>query len=232
MRATRRPGGAPRSPRIVALPCIVALLSGLAPAAAAASSSEGAPVVGEAGGRDGGHHEAEPKLNWFDISDRHTVAIVGIVANFAILVTLLVVFGRKPIRRMLADRSRKVEEEIDGALEEKLRAEGRLQGVLARTKNLDEELMLLREDLLRVGHDERDRLVADAGARAEKIRRESEFAAVEEERRAVRELRAKVVERAVDGARRALREKLSAADQARLADGFLGGLSAREGGAG
>jgi F-type H+-transporting ATPase subunit b len=204
---------------------LVAAAAAAFPASAAAAGpagGEGSAAHGSAAeAHGGGGHEAAPSINWTDFADRHTAPIVALLVNFALLVTVLVLFGRKPLGEFLARRRRTIEEDLDRAAEEKHRAEGRVRGAEIRMKGLDDELMHLREDLLRVGHDERDRIIADAGMRAEKIRREAEFAAAEQERAAVRALRARAVDQAVEGAQRTLREKLTPQDHARLADAFL-----------
>jgi len=196
-----------------------ALLFAAPAAAAEAPATEGGGHVAAAG--HGGGHETEMKLNWLDFSDRHTAPVVALVVNFALLLWLLIHFGRRPVRDYLVARRRKVEEEIGQADEEKVRAEGRLRGAITRTKHLEDELQHLRDDVIKVGNDERDRMVADAGVRADKFRREAAAQAVELERQAAREMRVKMVEEALDGARQTLQERLSPADQGRLADEFL-----------
>jgi F-type H+-transporting ATPase subunit b len=190
-------------------------------AAPGARAEEGAAGHEGAAAEHGGGHEGPLQLNWTDFSNRHTPPIVALFINSIILFGLLVYYGRKPMRGYLAERRRKVEEEVDQAFEDKVRAEGKLRGVVLRTKNIDEELAQLREDLLKVGQDERDRLIADAGARAEKIRKEAEATAAEAERGAQRALRAKMIEEALAGARQALQAKLGTADQSRLAEEFV-----------
>jgi F-type H+-transporting ATPase subunit b len=199
-----------------------ALLLAAPAASAEASATEGGGHAAAAGGGGhGGGHATEMKLNWLDFSDRHTAPVVALVVNFALLLWLLIHFGRRPVREYLTGRRRKVEEEIGQADEEKVRAEGRLRGAVTRTKHLEDELQHLRDDVIKVGNDERDRMIADAGARADKFRREAEAQAVELERQAAREMRVQMVEQALDAARHTLQERLSPADQGRLADEFL-----------
>jgi len=194
----------------------------VAPAASAESpATEGGGHAAAAGGEPVGGHEQEESINWYHWMNRRTPPIIAHVINFGILLGLLVFFGRSSVRAYLVGRRRKVEEEIDQAYEEKVRAEGRLRGAITRTKHLEDELQHLRDDVIKVGSDERDRMIADAGARADKFRREAEAQAVELERQASREMRVNMVERALDAARRTLQERLSPADQGRLADEFL-----------
>ncbi|MBI5485879.1 MAG: ATP synthase F0 subunit B [Deltaproteobacteria bacterium] len=216
-------------PRFATWLLLVAGLSFL-PALAAAEATGTHAAQGHAAaaeGHGGAHADPHLKLNWVGFGDRHTPAIIALIINSALLFWLLVHFGKAPVKGFLVERRKKVEEEVDQAFEEKVRAEGKLRGVVLRTKNLDEELAQLKEDLLRVGHDERDRLIADAGARAEKIRKDADAAAREIERAAARELRAQMVEQAMDAAGKSLRERLGPADQTRLADDFVRRLPAQ-----
>ena len=194
-------------------------------AAPAASAEESAPAVeghGAAGGGEhGGGHEAGMRLNWYDFSNRATAPVVALVVNFLLLAWLLIHFGKRPLREYLAGRRRKVVEEIDAATEEKVRAEGRLRGAITRVKHLEDELGHLRADVIKVGSDERDRLMADAGVRADKFRQDARSQAAELERQAAHEMRVAMVEQALESARRTLAERLSPEDQGRLADEFL-----------
>jgi len=200
-----------------------AMLLLAAPAASAAvPAGEGGGHAAAAGGETaGGHEEAELQLNWVDFANRHTAPVVALVVNFVLLLWLLVHFGRRPVREYLAGRRRKVEEEIDQAYEEKVRAEGRLRGAITRAKHLEDELQHLRADVIRVMNDERDRMIADAGVRGDKFRREAEAQSAELERQAAHDIRVRIVEQALEAARRTLQERLSPADQGRLADDFL-----------
>ncbi|MBN1770129.1 MAG: ATP synthase F0 subunit B [Deltaproteobacteria bacterium] len=198
-------------------------------AAAPAAASEPAAAAGEhAAAGHGDAHHPPLRLNWTDFSNRHTAPVVALFVNFVLLLGLLIYFGREPLRQFLLERRRKVQEDVDGAWEEKLRSEGKLQGLETRSRHIDDELKTLRDDLLRIGYDERDRLLTDARARAEKIRGEADAVAREEERRAQVELRRRIVEQALGDARTSLRERLGPADQSRIAEEFLKRLAAQE----
>lgn len=201
---------------------IVAFIWMLAAAPAVAGAAEEGRTAGATGAEaaQAEGHGDEP-INWHDFTNRKTAPILALLANFAILLGILVYFGRKPMKVFLDERRDTLMKDMDEAQAAKVAAEGRLYGFDVREKKLDEETAHLREDLLRIGYDERDRIVADAGARAEKIRREAELVAAEEQRRAQREVRAKVVEAALAEAERELRERLAAADQTRLAEEFV-----------
>ncbi len=214
--------------RFVGFVTVLGALLVLATAAPAAASEPAATAGAHAPTEHGDAHHGELKLNWVDFADRHTAPVLALVINFALLLWLLVHFGKRPMREFLAERQRKVQVEVDGAWEEKLRSEGKLQGLETRARHIDDELKTLRDDLLRIGLDERDRLLTDAEVRAAKIRREAELAAREEERRARVELRARIVEQALGDAGAALAQRLTPTDQSRLAEEFLKRLEAQE----
>ncbi len=167
---------------------------------------------------------AHPAINWHDFTDRKTAPIAALVFNAGVLLWLFVRFGRRPVGSFLDNRRANVLKEMDEAQELKLAAEGRVLGYRDRAAQLDEETAHLREDLLRIGHDERDKIVADAAVRAEKIRKEADFVAAEQARLAAMEVRAAVVEAALAEAERSLREGLRPDDHARLAERFLAGI--------
>lgn len=213
-------------PRFVGFVAVLGVAAAVA-APAWASEADAAAEAHGAGGGEGQHHDVRA-INWVNFADPRAVPVLALVINFGILVWLLVFLGRPRLRNFLSERQRKVQEDVDAAWEEKLRSEGKLRGLEARAAHLDEELKTLREDLMRIGYDERERLLKDARERAEKIRREAEAAAREEERRARAELRRRIVEQALEDARTTLRQRLTPADQSRLAEEFLKRLPAQE----
>jgi F-type H+-transporting ATPase subunit b len=93
-----------------------------------------------------------------------------------------------------------------------------------RLANLSTELAALKADFVKQGEAERDRIVADAHARAEKMRAEG-TQVIEQELRALREeLRRDTVLAAVTAAEEAVRKNITAADQSRLVDDFVQSL--------
>ena len=86
---------------------------------------------------------------------------------------------------------------------------------------LDAEIAELKAQYHAQGVAERDKLIAEATAEAARIRKEAERSAELEFTRLSARLEAEVVDRAMDAAEQAIREKLTPADQRRLIADYL-----------
>lgn len=158
------------------------------------------------------HHSAE--LNYVELS--------GSFVNFAIWLAILVFGARAPLSEMLRNRRASVVEGMEEAKRVKEEAEAKYKEYSERIENLDAELERLREEMRRAGMEERDRIVADASKRAEKMRAEARFL-IEQQMKDLRvELTREAVEAAVAAAEESLRKATSQQDQERLAQEYLG----------
>jgi F0F1-type ATP synthase membrane subunit b/b' len=134
--------------------------------------------------------------------------LFGPVLNFAVLVVLGYMAVRRVVNPGLAARRAAVETEIAEA--KRLHDEG--------------EIAALKADLVKQGEAERDRIVAEAQARGERMRTEG-TQMIEQEMRSLREeLRREAVVAAVTAAEEAVRKNITAADQVRLVDDFVAAL--------
>jgi F-type H+-transporting ATPase subunit b len=143
------------------------------------------------------------------------------VLNLGLLLGVLVWFGRAPVRQFFTDRRHRVREDLESAARLLAEAEARLaewQGKLAR---VDAEIGEARETSRRLAEAERDRILAEARASAERIRRDATTAVDQELRRARRALRAEASDLALELAERILREQLTGADRERLVAEFV-----------
>jgi F-type H+-transporting ATPase subunit b len=141
--------------------------------------------------------------------------------NFALLVGLLVYFGRQPIQRFMAERRREIEGEIHSAADLLARTEGRLAEWQRRVDGLDVEVAEIRRQAQEAADADRARILADAEASAERIRRDAAVAADREIERARGALRAEAAELAMEVAARLVRENITDADRSRLVDEFV-----------
>jgi F-type H+-transporting ATPase subunit b len=143
------------------------------------------------------------------------------VLNLALLVGVLVWFGRTPVRQFFTDRRHRVREDLESSGRLLAEAEAKLgewQGKLAR---LDAEIGEARETSRRLAEAERERILAEARATAERIRRDATTAVDQELRRARRALRAEASDLALELAEGMLREQLTSADRERLVAEFV-----------
>lgn len=221
---------------------LAALLTGsvgaLAPAAVAVAQHEE-----EAHGEGGGEHaEAEhgehaaPGVNWFTWEAGLPPPMLASLLNFGIWLGLIVFLGRKPIASFLANRRRGIEDGLGEARRLEEAAQKKYDEYSERIENLDNEVEKLRADFKRAGLEERDRIVAEASARAEKMHAEATFLVEQQLKTLRQELTREAIEAAIAAAEKILRERSTAADQQRLADEYLsrlrssvekGGLRAR-----
>ena len=141
--------------------------------------------------------------------------------NLLLVLGAIVYFGRAPLRSFLAERRQKIEEGIEAARGELAAAEQRLAECNERMASLDRELDEIRRNVRELAERERDRLLAEASAAAERIRRDAAAAVDQELRRAHQQLRDEAAALAVRLAGDLLHGQLTDADRARLADDFV-----------
>jgi F-type H+-transporting ATPase subunit b len=160
--------------------------------------------------------------------------LVWHLVNLALLLGVLVYFGREPIRSFFAERRRRVREELEGSARLLADAEARLAEWQGRVGRLDAEVAEIRSASRRLAEAQRERILADARAGAERLRRDAAAAVEQELRRARTALREEAADLAVAMAERLLRERVDDGDRARLVDEFVervGRPSERPGGA-
>ncbi|MEB2345279.1 MAG: ATP synthase F0 subunit B [Deltaproteobacteria bacterium] len=180
-----------RAARLLALALLAALL----------------PIAARAAG-DGGHGAGATTIFWHAF-------------NLLVLIGVLVYFARAPIASYLAERRSQIEEGIESAGRELAEAERRLAACEQRAASLEGELDEIRRVVRQQAEGERDRLLAEAQATAERIERDAVAAAEQEVRHARERLRAETVDLAIQIAGETLRGQVTDADRARLVDDFV-----------
>lgn len=201
---------------------------------AALAQEHGAPEGEHAAG---GFHQPEP-MRWSPFTpSRVTVTehgrtlerdapapFIGPLVNFGILLVLGYMALTRSINPALSARREAVETEIATAKRMREEAEAMHREYAERAENLSTELEALKAEFVRAGEAERERIIADARAQAERIR-EDGARSVEHEVAALREsLRREAVAAAAEAAERAVRAAITPQDQVRLADDFMNSL--------
>ncbi len=166
-------------------------------------------------GAHGGH---DVSINWVEMS--------GSFVNFGIWLAILFFMLRKPAAEFLRNRRASVVEGMEEARRVKEEAEAKYKEYSERIENLDAELERLREDMRRAGVEERDRVLADAEVRGEKMRSEARFLIGQQMKQLREDLTREAVESAVKTAEEILKKTTTAQDQERLAQQYLGTLRA------
>ena len=141
--------------------------------------------------------------------------------NFLILATALVFFVRKPLLAYFADRRETIRKDLEEAARLKKEAEERYAQWQRKLTDLDNELASIRSTAEERVETERNHLLADAKAAADRIRQDAATAVDQELRRAQGRLRQEASELAVELASGMLRENVTGDDRDRLVDEFI-----------
>ncbi|MFO0625051.1 MAG: ATP synthase F0 subunit B [Polyangiales bacterium] len=153
-------------------------------------------------------------------------AFIGPVINFVLLMVLGYMALRRSINPALAARRAAIETEIAEAQRMHTEAESMHQEYADKLARLDEEIARLKADFTRAGEAERDRIVAEAREKAERMRADAR-ASIEQEVKTLRdELHREAVLAAVTAAEETVRKTITAADHGRLADDYIQSLDA------
>jgi F-type H+-transporting ATPase subunit b len=151
----------------------------------------------------------------------HLAKFIWQTLNLALLLGVLVYFGRKPIQSYFAERRREIRDGLDSSARLLEEAETRLTEWQGRLERLDAETEEIRNTTHRLAEAERERILADARASAERVRRDAAAAVEQEVRRARTVLREEASDLAVELAERMLRETVNEGDRDRLVDEFV-----------
>lgn len=154
-------------------------------------------------------------------AEGHTGTLVWHAVNLTALLLVLVYFLRAPIRGFFATRRRDIEHNLERAAAVLREAEERLAEWKSRMARLETEIAEIRRVAEERAEAERQRILADAAAAAARIRRDGAAAVEQEEHRAREALRKEAADLAIELAGEVLRQQVTDADRARLAEEFI-----------
>jgi F-type H+-transporting ATPase subunit b len=143
------------------------------------------------------------------------------VLNVGLLAALLYVVARKPIQAFFRDRRERIEGEVQRAAQMRQEAEERHGRLQRQLSELESDLDRIRRMGRERAENERDRILSDAQASAERIRADARIAIDHELRRARAELRQEASDLSVEIAAGLLRDQVTETDQTRLLDEFI-----------
>jgi F-type H+-transporting ATPase subunit b len=184
----------------------------------------------EEGEHGPGHGHDVSQINWvrWYWSEGYTKdeppPFIAMVFNFAVLLLLLYFASRKTVKRYLRERRDRLMESIDEASRLKKEAEESHKLYTEKLARMKEEEEQIRDELLKAAKREKDRLVADAGARAEKMRSEAKRLVEQEQAEAAQRLKHETVTRAIEVARESLEKKIGPGEQRKLVNEYLAQL--------
>jgi F-type H+-transporting ATPase subunit b len=139
------------------------------------------------------------------------------------LLAALVVWGLKKanVAGSLKERQKTIEKMLNEAVEAREGAERKLQEYSAKLEQANKEVDDISAAIRKEGEIEKDRIIAEAKATAEKIREQAKVAADQEVSKARAELREEAARLAVELAGKKIRENLNKNDQDKLVGDYL-----------
>lgn len=146
------------------------------------------------------------------------------LVNFGVFAFLLGKYGGPSIARYVRDRHETIARQLDEATRLRDEAKARLDEYTAKIAGLQGEIDKLVASIRKEADDEKQRILADAEARAVRLRKDAEMQIDAEIHRARTTLEREVVLAAVAAAEKILREKTSDTDHRALADRFVAAL--------
>jgi F-type H+-transporting ATPase subunit b len=225
--------------RVASVVAALTLLSWLAPGLASAGEGEGndehAAEQGEHGAEHGEHGDDAP-FNWAYgfVGEKDGVEpsllyrpkgmappFLANVINFAILLTIIVSAGKKPIAEALKKRKERLVGSMEEAAKMKADSETSLAEYERKLAHLDEEIERIRREMRESAEAERQRILTEAKERRDRMERDAKIL-IEQELKAAREtLMRETVVSAMRSAEELLSKQLGGADQDRIARDFL-----------
>jgi F-type H+-transporting ATPase subunit b len=154
------------------------------------------------------------------------VGLLWPTVNFVMLLAVLVWLARKPAQAYFASRRDAIHTQLQTAAELKKDAEERYAKWQRRLVDLERELEGIRATARERAETEREHILADARASAERIKRDASTAIDQELRRAKDQLRQEASDLAVELAAGLLRENVNDSDRERLLDEFIARVEA------
>lgn len=141
--------------------------------------------------------------------------------NLVILIAALVYFTRKPLQAFFEQRRSKIQGELQSAADQLATAESTYEKWRRRMDDLEGELDGIRAMSRQRAEAERERIVEDARATAERIQRDATTSIELELRRARETLREEATQFAIELAGERLSREVTKADRDRLIDEFI-----------
>ncbi len=143
------------------------------------------------------------------------------VLNFGALAVGVFFIAKKPVGQFFSTRTKSIEEELSALEQKKSAAENKLAEYVARFRNLQQESKEIVEDYIKQGEEAKKRIIAQAGAQADKLEDMAKRNIQQEFKSAKADLQQEIAERAMDRAEAVIKKSIKAKDQDRLVDQYL-----------
>jgi F0F1-type ATP synthase membrane subunit b/b' len=162
-------------------------------------------------------------MNWTEFGGP-TPPFVAMLVNFGILVAGYYLLARKPVADALQNRRDTIAKDIEDAHKMLGEAQARALTYQAKLARLTGDTESARSALAHAGEAERGRIVSEAEAKAERMRKDAEFQVNQDLEQIRHDLWRETVEAAVGEAQDLLMKRVTSADQERMAEDYLAEL--------
>lgn len=141
--------------------------------------------------------------------------------NFTILAAVLFKVLKKPIGNLLSGRQASIKDKFDDLDVKKSEAEKRYAEYERKLSTIEQEAKKVIQEYIEQGEAEKKRIIEDAGKAAELIKKQAQFAAEQEMKRAKLALSAEVAELSVKLAENIIKKNLNESDHKKLIDEYI-----------
>jgi F-type H+-transporting ATPase subunit b len=189
-----------------------------------AAAGAGHAVAAEEGhgtAAEGGHVAAGGSLSAEKLKD-----LFWRVVNFVALMIILVKFGAKPIGAGLADRQKRIREEIEDLEAKKVAAEKSYRDFEAKLATVEKDIDKIVEKAVAQAELEKVKILERAEQAAADIKRQAELAVQKEVMEAKRSLKDEVADKAAAMAEALIVKNLTPADQVKIVEDYLAKVGA------
>jgi F-type H+-transporting ATPase subunit b len=176
-------------------------------------------VAGEIGSEDAPGHNETGEGHGFDAKK-----FAFQMANFAVLLFILIKFGGGALNKALAARHVQLKKDIEESAQARQAAEKRLAEQELRLTNLAAEVSRLRASIKEEADKEQARLLAVAEEKSARIQDDARFLMEQQVKEAERRFREEVATAAVRIAEEVVKRSVRADDESRLAQSFVADL--------
>jgi F0F1-type ATP synthase membrane subunit b/b' len=216
---------------LTAIACLL-LAAGLAPRSGLAQHGASMQSMGleeespaHAGGGEPQHEKG--RVNWYHLGEK-TPPLIASFVNLAVMIFIIWYFARKSVNRYFRERSRKIKSALDESETMKNEAEVRFKRISEKLDRIEQEMQMLKKEMIASAVAENERAVSEARGHAEAVRAGALRLIEIEKDVMVENLKREIAEMVIRRAGEIVKERIVQADHDRMTretvDSFTGNV--------
>lgn len=213
--------------------CLV-LTSLLGPANADIADSQNLTAASSASRADDPQDQPthERHLNWLSCNHEktNTPPLLAVMFNFTLLIALLIVVTRGPLRTFLTERHEQIRSDIEHATRLRQGAQDQLARIEAKLRELDTEIAKIQAAVARDAEAEKQRIIEAAQQEAQRLITLADKTLQREIDRVKRTLEVNAIEAAIEAAEKLLVQEVTDTDRERIHEEYLTQIASTGGG--